>query len=1256
MTDQNIIGCPTKKERWVLRTMIVIAVLGIFNFFYWFIRPELIETPFLFVLLTIVLLFDTLRIIYIWYHYWDIGIPKKPISKKQFKVDVLTTYFPGEPYEMTTETLLAIKNMGYPHTTYLCDEANDAFLKGFCKENGIVHVTRTNRINAKAGNINNALLQATGDLCLILDPDHVPKPNFLEEIVPYFEDDSIGFVQSVQAYYNIDESYVAEGAAQQTFHFYGPMMMSMNSYGTVNAIGANCIFRRKALDSIGGHAAGLSEDMHTAMQLHAKGWKSVYVPEVFTKGLVPSSLTAYYMQQLKWARGTLELLVSVYPKLFKKFTWRQKLHYGILPMHYLSGIIFMIGLLVPILSLFNASLPWKGNVIKFGLIYLPVLVSIICIRIYSQKWVMHKSERGIHLQGGILLMCTWWVFVLGAIYTVIRKKVPYLPTPKDDRETTNFKIVIPNLAVGILSIIAVVYGLYLDFTPFSMVMSGFALINAFFMFYTLVFAYKKNKVIEPGSAHNHIIYTNTIRNGVFNFFSKSALTLVVLCIVSCAALQFYGDYRRWGGVEPQEKVQNTINYIGIFAPDEDNGLTDIVEVDKMSTMVDDKFNLISLYLAWDKSFGDSFPDDLIFSIYKQKSIPVITWEPWLNGFGSEIGEQHVYDLIENGYFDAFIAQFANKLKEINRPIFLRFAHEFDNPFYPWYMEGDKASLKFKSAWVHTYEIFKKEGADNVIWIWNPWKSTNISSFYPGKAYVDWIGVNILNYGNLNKDGRWHEFDTLYRPFHDEFKNLPTTPVIISEFGSLKNNPNESSSEWIDNAIRSIENDFKEIKSIIYFNSRFDNNWPTGEKYNDYLDWSITSKQTITNIFAAKEVPDYIPDPLSYIGASVPDIEKNNIKVSDIKGINLKQGHNWENDYHVLNRRKLVSDLKNLKSLGINSIKYQGGSIYDYNVLSASKICSLNVSYSFWIPENIDFMVDTLKVRDLKSNILKSIRELKKSDHIISWHIENDVQYNQRNYYHKPSLLYQNRAYLQWLKGLVADIKGIDPNRPLIVDVEVNQHSAFHIKRILSHIKNIDAIGLQVKEGDYLNEVTDYLKQIDQQFILSGIDSDLLKEHGNADNRTSFFITSWQDKHESDKLDFDGIIDRKGRYKQSYIALASLLNHTKNKIELPKGKILKPSKLIYDDNMYTFHAMVHQEDKGWRPAQEIKDLKFEWSLVKCDAHGNYLAIKIIGENAKISLKIPKDHNYYRLHLAVIDGDYVSTDITSLHTPLIREVQE
>ena len=350
------INKPTRNQLFTIRLLILIGVITVVNFFYWFLDSELIENKFLYWLLIVSLVYAYARVFYEWYHYWSISVPETPKKQKDFTVDILTTYFPGEPYDMILNTLEAIQNIKYPHTTYLCDEANDPFLIEKCKELGVVHVTRDNRIDAKAGNINNALrTKATGEICVILDPDHIPQPDFLDPIIPHFSDDEIGFVQIVQSYYNFDESFVAKGAAQQTFQFYGPMMMTMNSYGTVNAIGANCTFRRAALDSIGGHSPGLSEDMHTAMQLFAKGWKSVYEPKVLARGLVPSSLTAYYKQQLKWSRGTLELLVSVYPKLFRKFNWRQKIHFALIPMHYLAGIFYLINFLTPIIALFTAT-------------------------------------------------------------------------------------------------------------------------------------------------------------------------------------------------------------------------------------------------------------------------------------------------------------------------------------------------------------------------------------------------------------------------------------------------------------------------------------------------------------------------------------------------------------------------------------------------------------------------------------------------------------------------------------------------------------------------------------------------------------------------------------------------------------------------------------------------------------------------------------------------------------------------------------
>jgi cellulose synthase/poly-beta-1,6-N-acetylglucosamine synthase-like glycosyltransferase len=1253
MKNTQIIKTPVRKEKINLRILILIGLISIINFFYWFLDPKLIDNHLLYWLLIGPLVFDSIRIIYIWYHYWDISVPQKPGSKKNLTADVFTTFFPGEPYEMITETLLAIQKIKYPHTTYLCDEANDSYLKEFCNQHGIIHVTRNNRINAKAGNINNALLQAKGDICLILDPDHVPKDNFLDEIIPYFEDDKIGYVQTVQAYYNIEESSVAKGSAEQTFHFYGPIMMTMNSYGTVNAIGANCVFRRKALDSIGGHAPGLSEDMHTAMQLFAKGWKSIYVPRIFTKGLVPSSLTSYYKQQLKWSRGTLELLVAVFPKLFKHFTWRQRIHFGVLPLHYLSGIFYLISFLIPIISLFTATTPWKGNVINFGLIFLPVLTSILGIRFYVQRWVTDKSERGTHLMGGVLLACTWWIYIIGFIYTIVRKKVPYLPTPKEDKDRTSWKILIPNLVVGIVSVIAVIYGLTIDFTPFSIFMSGFALLNASFMFYTLKFAYQKSKSVKLSfdfkDTGNSLI--SSIQNHAFEIWHKAALPLVIVLLTTFGSIHYYTEYVKWGGVKPEIQHKNVINYIGVFAPQIDNGISNLQNVKYLSNQIDVNFDIISLYITWEKDLESTFPDLFLDSIYRQRSIPMITWEPWLNSFKDEmIQDRHVFELIDEGFFDSFITSFAEKLKSLDRPVFLRFAHEFDNPFYPWYIAGEGASVKFKKAWIHAYEIFKKIEANNVIWVWNPWKSENVASFYPGREYLDWIGVNILNYGSLNEDGQWHDFSNLYEPFHGEFNNLPSTPVMISEFGTLKDD--EKQEEWITDAFNTIENEFDEIKSVIYFNSKVDNNWPNGLQNKGYLDWTIAKNQLIKNSFSSKEVPDYVFSELTKINpVQTPDHQAGAAEIKQTKGVYFQKGHDWRKDYHVLNRQNLETEFEKIKRLGINTIKFEGNSIYSYNVLKIAKEYDFDVAFGFWIPSYLDFINDSVEARQLKSDILKRLARHKQNDRITSWNIQNDVQHNQKDYYLKPRLLYQNRAYLIWLQDLVGEIKKIDPDRPVVVDLEVNQLSVYHAGMMIENVNGIDGLGLVLKGNDHLDSITAFLNRKKVNYFYSEIDVDTLLNPEIFDRKTSFFITSWRDKHESNKLSFNGITDRKGRIKTEYVKLMNTLQDSDIEVDNSVIRILRPAALIYENRIYEYYAMIYNDSPGWKYGMQVDDYEFEWSLVKCDKFGNYLAVKDVGSGPVLSLTIPKNYEYFRLLLTTSNHGTINQTITTLNTPLI-----
>jgi cellulose synthase (UDP-forming) len=468
----------SKKEEYFKRLLILCAVFSSIYFLFWLSNSEHIAFVPLYSILVVSVVYATAKVYLEWFAVWKFNLQGPVVSKKNWAVDVLTTYCAGEPKEMVINTLQAIQKMKYPHTTYLCDEDNDPELKRWCEELGVIHVTRKEKKDAKAGNINNALRNyAKGELCLILDPDHIPNENFLDFVVGHFDDDKIGYVQAVQGYYNQDSTVIARAAAEQTYLFYGPIMIGLNALGTVPAIGANCIFRRRALDSIGGHAPGLTEDMHTSMLLHAKGWKSVYIPSILNRGLVPWNFSGYCKQQLKWSRGTFDLMFNKLPPIFKNLTLTQKIYYLSCGFFYTYGFKVMMDIMLPILALVLVKVPLKVDIIDFYKHFLPFWLLGQFIRLYCQRWLMGDKERGLYLLGSILLKSSWWVALTGFIYTVVGKNVPYIPTPKHNKHETPWVILIPNLVVIAVSLGAIAYGLRADLNPYSIFMAFIALFN-----------------------------------------------------------------------------------------------------------------------------------------------------------------------------------------------------------------------------------------------------------------------------------------------------------------------------------------------------------------------------------------------------------------------------------------------------------------------------------------------------------------------------------------------------------------------------------------------------------------------------------------------------------------------------------------------------------------------------------------------------------------------------------------------------------
>ncbi|WP_242928758.1 glycosyltransferase [Pontibacter vulgaris] len=1289
-------AAPTKREKLTIRLMIWLGLGFMGIFVWWFFNPEFIGYKPLYWVLTSVLMFKLLRMLHEWYHYYNIGVPEPLAKWRPRTVDMLTTACPGEPHEMILETLQAMVNVTYPHTTYLCDEGDDPALKEACRKMGVVHVTRTIKKDAKAGNINNALQLATGEIAVILDPDHVPDPQFLDRVLPYFEDEEVGYVQVVQAYKNQDESLIARAAAEQTYVFYGPMQMCMHTYGTAQAIGANCCFRRSALDSIGGHAAGLSEDMHTAMQLHAKGWKSVYVPEILTRGLVPASLSAYYKQQLKWSRGTFELLFVTYPKLFSKFTWRQKLHYFTLPLYYLFGLFDLLSIAVPIVSLFLAKVPWQFDMEEFALAFFPLIGVSMLIRQYAQRWLLEEHERGLQLFGGLMRVGTWWVFLLGFVYAVLRVNVPYIPTPKDDKLNNEWLLSMPNLAVSLLSIAAAIYGLSIDWSPYSIFMAGFALFNATLFGIVVLMGQQRFLVgaqqwlskstfdkylLHP--VHNKVI---NLRNWAYSFMRHKAATLatcIVIAFISMAWVQQNLTTDPNTLATPEVKDTGGF-YTGIYLPQLDRKLS-INEVEKVEKTVSKEFNIVSFYHGWGEQSITGFPVEELQQLGARGVTPMITWEPWPFHKGET---KPVMAAILAGNYDEYIKRYAQLIAKTGVPMYLRFGHEPENPFYPWSPEYGNSPEKYVAAWRYVVDKFRQEGVTNVAWVWNPWKHTTMLDYYPGDDYVDWIGVTALNYGQAYSDHAWRTFDDLYEPFRSHLTRIKK-PVMLAEFGTTEFGGDKAA--WLKYALYNISFDYPEIKAVVFFNSDRDKNWPNEwrpDSTASFIDWSFTkSTQTSKVVKRAlaqkhyKEQPYHSQQPASEVtSAYTSKFVKGNAgnytlqvqgKPFYIKGVVYNPSHNWRDGNHPLTRDQLEKDLHLIKKMGANTIRRYSSSFYDRNILTVAEANDLKVLYGFWLSPDVDYNADTLELEKYMQEVEKVVQTYKDNPAVLGWSVGNEVWQLLDLYYEQPYLARVRQQYVAFVEKLAIRIHKLDPDRPVFTVLRHNDQLAAALRDFKTGAPSIDVISISSFKEDDLSGLDEVMAKHypEKPYMVSefgykgywnpdysnvkakdkAIEEDQDYEKGryykqqweqhikaNKGRNIGGFAFCWRDRMEGTAT-WSGITDFKGRLKPTYFAMMEAYTGQKVKPVLPAVSIQSRIKGYYTGQTYTFKvAMAAKAPKG---------LKHEWYLYGNEYLDKIGSLEKMNGGKQVRIRLPEKASAYRLYLYVSDknGNVVTASL-------------
>ena len=258
---------------------------------------------------------------------------------------------------------------------------------------GAAYHARNSNAHGKAGNLNNGLAFTDAELVLTMDADHMALPEILERTLGYFDDPAVAFVQTPQSFHNtrsllFRRAHGEEAKWSESNVFYKAILPAKNGCNASIYVGTSAVLRRAALDDVGGFATGtVTEDIHTSLRLHARGWRSVFLPEPLAFGLEAQNLKEFYAQRRRWAVGALTLLLRSpdSPLRSRGLTLRQRLSYFDSTVSHLGGLQRLIHFLLPALAIFTMTSPVVIPFAVYGLAFVGYFViSFSLVAVYSR--------------------------------------------------------------------------------------------------------------------------------------------------------------------------------------------------------------------------------------------------------------------------------------------------------------------------------------------------------------------------------------------------------------------------------------------------------------------------------------------------------------------------------------------------------------------------------------------------------------------------------------------------------------------------------------------------------------------------------------------------------------------------------------------------------------------------------------------------------------------------------------------------------
>jgi cellulose synthase (UDP-forming) len=466
------------------RLLLVANVVLAVRYMAWLLEPGRSSQAGLYALLVGAEAFNLLQGLGFWWTISGVG-PRPPVARgpAQAPVDVLIPTY-DESVEIVEPTVAAACRIrGTDVRVVLLDDGGRPEMEAMARRHGVGYIHRPGSEGAKAGNINWALERTAAPFVAVLDCDHVPHPTFLEVCLAQFDHPRVAFVQTPQHYANWRRGGVAEASWSQQALFFGVIAPGRDRLGAMFCCGTNVVFRREALDSVGGFALNsLTEDFELSIRLHEEGWTTKYVPEVLASGLGPEDMSSYVSQQLRWARGCLATL----PRLVTaRLRPRLRLQYLLSAAYWLTGWTLLVYMTFPVVRIITGEQPIavaspEEFLVRWGPYFLASMLTV------------GLAARGKYSYSAFALMsASFWIHVTASILTLLRRKGRFAVTPKEGSQGWQVRPVAIPLAICGALVAVMVYGLARDRSPATVTNASFALVHLVVLMSGIRFAFRR---------------------------------------------------------------------------------------------------------------------------------------------------------------------------------------------------------------------------------------------------------------------------------------------------------------------------------------------------------------------------------------------------------------------------------------------------------------------------------------------------------------------------------------------------------------------------------------------------------------------------------------------------------------------------------------------------------------------------------------------------------------------------------------------